>query len=59
MLPLLMVNTVDAAQTITTPSGLNVEMLKKGTGPTPTPGQNVTVHYTGTLADGKKFDSSR
>ncbi|MGA8832357.1 MAG: FKBP-type peptidyl-prolyl cis-trans isomerase [Desulfomonilaceae bacterium] len=59
ILPFLLVNTVDAAQPITTPSGLNVEILKKGTGPTPKPGQDVTVHYTGTLANGKKFDSSR
>lgn len=44
---------------MTTPSGLKVEMIKEGTGPQPKPGQTVTVHYTGTLIDGKKFDSSR
>ncbi len=59
ILPFLLVSTVDAAQTITTPSGLGVEILKKGAGPQPKPGQDVTVHYTGTLANGKKFDSSR
>lgn len=44
---------------ITTPSGLKYEVLKEGTGETPKSGQTVTVHYTGTLTDGSKFDSSR
>lgn len=44
---------------IQTPSGLKVEMLQPGKGQLPQKGQTVTVHYTGTLADGKKFDSSR
>ena len=43
----------------TTASGLQYEDVKQGTGPQPTRGQKVTVHYTGTLPDGKKFDSSR
>ncbi|MHB2169663.1 FKBP-type peptidyl-prolyl cis-trans isomerase [Alsobacter sp. R-9] len=48
------------AQTkMTTPSGLTYTDLVVGTGPSPQPGQRVTVHYTGTLQDGKKFDSSR
>ncbi len=43
---------------ITTPSGLKYTDLVAGTGATPQKGQTVTVHYTGTLANGKKFDSS-
>jgi peptidylprolyl isomerase len=39
--------------------GLVVEIITEGTGATPTSGQQVTVHYTGTLTDGSKFDSSR
>ena len=43
---------------VTTPSGLKYVDLVEGAGASPTPGQTVTVHYTGTLEDGKKFDSS-
>jgi cyclophilin family peptidyl-prolyl cis-trans isomerase len=41
-----------------TQSGLMYVQLEKGTGPNPTKGARVKVHYTGTLKDGKKFDSS-
>ncbi|WP_310411940.1 FKBP-type peptidyl-prolyl cis-trans isomerase [Chamaesiphon sp. OTE_8_metabat_110] len=47
------------AKTITTPSGLKYTVLKTGKGATPKKGQTVCVHYTGTLTNGKKFDSSR
>ena len=46
-------------EVVTTPSGLKYEVLKEGTGEKPKAGQTVTVHYTGTLEDGTKFDSSR
>lgn len=42
-----------------TESGLQYEVLQLGTGPKPSDTSRVKVHYTGTLIDGKKFDSSR
>jgi len=45
-------------ETVTTPSGLKYIDEVVGTGASPKPGQNVTVHYTGTLENGTKFDSS-
>ena len=41
-----------------TPSGLQYIELVEGTGPTPGRGQRVSVHYTGWLKNGQKFDSS-
>ncbi len=43
---------------VTTASGLKYTDEVVGTGATPQKGQTVTVHYTGTLTNGKKFDSS-
>ena len=42
----------------TTDSGLQYEQLVAGTGAQPAATDKVTVHYTGTLIDGTKFDSS-
>lgn len=47
------------ANAVTTASGLKYIDLEEGTGVTPQTGQKVVVHYTGTLEDGTKFDSSR
>ena len=43
----------------TTPSGLVIEEITVGTGAEAAAGQMVTVHYTGWLTDGTKFDSSK
>lgn len=43
----------------TTPSGLIIEDLEAGSGDEAVAGKKVTVHYTGWLTDGKKFDSSK
>lgn len=42
-----------------TDSGLKYEDLVEGDGDVAGPGQKVSVHYTGWLSDGSKFDSSK
>jgi FKBP-type peptidyl-prolyl cis-trans isomerase len=45
-------------QTIQTATGLEYVELVEGTGARPKPGETVSVHYTGWLKSGQKFDSS-
>ena len=47
------------SKTVTTASGLQYEDVKVGTGETANAGRMVSVHYTGWLTDGRKFDSSK
>jgi FKBP-type peptidyl-prolyl cis-trans isomerase FkpA len=47
-----------AGSTTTSSSGLVYQSIKEGTGPSPSATDTVKVHYRGTLADGKEFDSS-
>lgn len=47
-----------AANVKTTESGLQYVVEKEGEGKTPSDTDEVKVHYTGTLTDGTKFDSS-
>lgn len=50
----------DAPAATAAPAGdLKVEDVQIGTGDEAVSGKSVTVHYTGTLTDGTKFDSSR
>lgn len=47
-----------ASNVVTTNSGLKYEVIQEGTGPGAAAGQSVSVHYTGWLENGTKFDSS-
>jgi ketosteroid isomerase-like protein len=55
---LTVVKRADGTTETTTLSGLKYIDIVEGKGASPKQGQIVTVHYTGTLEDGKKFDSS-
>ncbi len=48
----------EAKKTVTTASGLKYVDVVVGKGASPAAGKTVKVHYTGTLENGKKFDSS-
>jgi len=48
----------DQANVQVTPSGLQYEVIKMGTGKKPESNSTVKVHYVGTLIDGTEFDSS-
>ena len=48
----------DGGKVVTTASGLKYVDVVVGKGAAPTAGKQVKVHYTGTLENGKKFDSS-
>ena len=50
---------MDLSNATTNDSGLKYIVIEEGDGASPQKGENVTVHYTGTLEDGTKFDSSR
>lgn len=56
--PVKVKGTAAAAKSVTTPSGLKYVDVKVGNGVSPVKGKQVKVHYTGTLENGKKFDSS-
>ncbi|HET6889782.1 MAG TPA: FKBP-type peptidyl-prolyl cis-trans isomerase [Pyrinomonadaceae bacterium] len=47
-----------AGTEVTTASGLRYTDIVEGTGPVPQRGQTLSIHYTGTLESGRKFDSS-
>jgi peptidylprolyl isomerase len=46
-------------KTKTSPLGVKYEILKEGSGPEAKSGDQVIVHYVGTLENGQQFDSSR
>ena len=50
--------TASGGATVTTASGLQYVILQQGNGTVAQPGHMVSVHYTGWLTNGTKFDSS-
>ena len=57
--PTLLQGATMSETTTTTASGLKYEDIKQGDGDVATAGKTVSVHYTGWLTNGKKFDSSK
>ena len=57
--PTLLQGATMSETTTTTASGLKYEDIKEGDGDVATTGKTVSVHYTGWLTSGKKFDSSK
>ncbi|MBL8489600.1 MAG: FKBP-type peptidyl-prolyl cis-trans isomerase [Rhodocyclaceae bacterium] len=49
----------EALRSTTTANGLVIEDFSDGAGDEAVPGKRVSVHYTGWLTDGRKFDSSK
>jgi len=54
----VMKNGGEAGAEDTTESGLKIQDLRVGDGPSPKPGQTIKVHYVGTLENGQEFDNS-
>ena len=50
---------IDTTALTPTPSGLRYQDVKVGSGAVASAGKTVSVHYTGWLPNGEKFDSSR
>ena len=50
---------IDTAAMTRTPSGLRYQNVAQGSGAEAAAGKTVSVHYTGWLPNGEKFDSSR
>jgi FKBP-type peptidyl-prolyl cis-trans isomerase len=47
-----------AFSTVCLSQGYEKQIIQEGSGPVPSRGQSVSVHYTGKLTNGQKFDSS-
>ena len=59
MSPALTASAKRVPKTVTLPDGLKYIDQVVGSGAQPQTGQTVSVHYTGRLTNGTKFDSSR